>query len=252
LLEAVASGQRVLVGFDFSYGYAAGLAKHLNGQEQSGWKSVWDFLAANVLDDAQNHSNRFEVAAQLNGLVNGIEAGPFWGHPAKRSFEGLRPKRPVFPFTNPHGLLLAHLRLCEQRMPGVQESWKLFGNGAVGSQTLVGIPYVNRLRFAPEFSEISRVWPFETGFDQSLARNARNMIVHAEIWPGVIESRVADRLTREPNAIKDALQVSELCNWARELDRAGTLAPLFAAPADLTAPQYNQCTQEEGWILGAR
>ena len=39
------------------------------------------------------------------------------------------------------------VRLTEQRLRGVQETWKLCGAGSVGSQALVGIPYRARRRF---------------------------------------------------------------------------------------------------------
>jgi hypothetical protein len=42
-----------------------------------------------------------------------------------------------------------------------QPAWKLVGAGAVGSQTLVGIPVVSRLRAHDALRDVSRVWPVE-------------------------------------------------------------------------------------------
>ena len=77
-----------------------------------------------------------------------------------------------------------------KRLPGTQESWGLFGVGRVGSQALVGIPYVYKLRRHLEIARFNRVWPFETLFTQTLSVAEGPVILHAEIWPGVVKQRV--------------------------------------------------------------
>lgn len=66
----------------------------------------------------------------------------------------------------------------------MQEVWKLYGAGSVGSQALVGIPVVRRLRYDPRFHAFSRVWPFETGFTRQPTPDGGPSIVHAENFPG--------------------------------------------------------------------
>jgi hypothetical protein len=65
--------------------------------------------------------------------------------------------------------------------------WKLAGQGAVGSQALLGIPRVAAWRYDPGFAPFSRVWPFETGFTADAVPDSGPFVVHAEIWPGVLE-----------------------------------------------------------------
>ena len=64
LLDARAKNERVMLGFDFVFGYPAGAAEALTGQP--GWRSLWRALATRVEDAPDNRSNRFEVAAGLN------------------------------------------------------------------------------------------------------------------------------------------------------------------------------------------
>src|SRR5215471_2645302 len=82
LRHFVAEGQRVLVGFDFPYGYPAGLAAALDLAGPP-WRAVWQYLVAGVRDDGEtNASNRFEVAARINAS---LQHQAFWaGHPRSR------------------------------------------------------------------------------------------------------------------------------------------------------------------------
>src|SRR3954465_1908311 len=92
-----------------------------------------------------------------------IEVGayPFWGCPSGCESTTL---------TSTKGL---HGRLAERRLTdlgNMQPIWKLYGNGSVGSQALVGIPHVTALRNDPVLGPVSRVWPFEAAFQQRSPR----------------------------------------------------------------------------------
>lgn len=246
--------ERVLVGFDFPYGYPRGLAAAA-GFRRPAWRSTWDALGAGLVDGDDNRSNRFEVAEALNRRVCGRGPGPFWGRPVPRGVttaqrpcgrRALRPTSPGFPFPLPGGGRLERLRECDRRLRGVQECWKLLGVGSVGSQALTGIPRLRSLRDDPALAGASAVWPFETGFTSAFGRGAR--IVHAETWPGLVEREVA--LRSEP--IRDEAQVLALCAWARRLDARGELAPLFERPPDLGGADLRAVLEEEGWVLGCR
>ena len=69
------AGRRVLVGFDFPFGYPAGVATHLTGQASA--LALWDWLAERIEDGPDNDNNRYAVAAEINAAYPGI--GPFWG-----------------------------------------------------------------------------------------------------------------------------------------------------------------------------
>jgi hypothetical protein len=253
LLNHAQHGRRVLVGFDFSFGYPNGFATALGlPTGPSAWLQVWTKLEQVVEDTSENLNNRFLAAAELNRLAGAGSPGPFWGCPVGKESANLRARSPGFPFHAAAGVTLARLRLTEARLKGVQDSWGLFGAGRVGGQTLVGIPYLARLRRHPELGQFSRVWPFETSFANLTRSTPAPRIVYAEIWPGCIEEQVRGTMQAKPTFIRDRAQVRALCDWAAGLDDQRELAPLFDRPAGLTPGQLQSCTEEEGWILGAR
>lgn len=75
LVAHVREGRRALVGFDFPYGYPAGLASFVARDGLPPWRAVWSWLAERIEDDARNRNNRFEVAAELNRML-GDGPGP--------------------------------------------------------------------------------------------------------------------------------------------------------------------------------
>lgn len=139
---------------------------------------------------ATNQNNRFMVAGDLNAIAGNGRSGPFWGCPHTIVVANLSSTSPGFPFDATGGSSLQRLRITETQLPGTQEGWGLYGAGRVGSQALVGIPYVYKLRRHPELTHISRVWPFETGFTPDPATTEGPFVLHAEIWPGVVKKRV--------------------------------------------------------------
>ena len=234
-----ATGSRVLVGFDFPYGYPAGFAAAL-GLAPS-WRSVWDELARLVGDDARNLNNRFDVAAVLNGRLGG-GPGPFWGCPRDREDERFSThKRHAFPLG---GLLEyreaeARLRAMGRRAFSV---WQTCYAGSVGGQAIVGIPVLAHLVGAPALARRTEVWPFTTGFVADPTGGRAHAVVHAEIWPGAID------VDRALHPVKDAAQVLSLCRWAAGLDAHGELGRLFAP--ELSPDVAAVAVAEEGWVLG--
>ncbi|MGH7317390.1 MAG: hypothetical protein ACREJS_14130, partial [Candidatus Rokuibacteriota bacterium] len=222
-----------LVGFDFAFGYPADAGLPTG-------RALCAKLAELIRDAADGANNRFEVADLLNREIRaacgGRFRGPFWGHPAGRRFPHLDPTRP-----RPFPACIGEGRLVERRLAaqGIQSPWKLFTRGAVGSQTLVGLPAVHRLLTDPALAPRALLWPFETGWDTAIGRDA---IVIAEIWPSLVDCR------RQPYPIKDACQVAAARDWA--LDHPDALARSLARPLDLTAEQERTCRKTEGWIVG--
>jgi hypothetical protein len=253
LLGHVNAGRRVLVGFDFPYGYPAGLAAHLATDDSPPWRKVWNFLGSAIHDDESNKSNRFAVASQINTLI-GDGPGPFWGCPASHPNDPCLTRRMKdlfsYPFATPDGPL-SRLRKTEQAMSGVQEVWKLLGAGSVGSQALLGIPRVLALRDDPAFEDVSQIWPFETGFTPQPSRDRGPWLVHAEIWPGIVPSAEIEHEKDATGAIHDQAQVRLMCRWAAAQDDAGTLGGWF--DTSVLPPHADQSIgNEEGWILGCR
>jgi len=136
-------------------------------------------------------------------------------------------------------------RPCARGVCKWQEVWKLFTAGSVGSQALLGIPRVAALRDHPSLAPVSTVWPFETGFCPAPGAGRRPFILHAEIWPGIVT------IETSPGLVKDAAQVAALVKHCGQLDERGELGRLFGSPEGLDAQALADCTEEEGWILGA-
>ena len=223
------SEQRILVCMDFPYGYPAGLTQRLG---VSNWSGIWHEWHSRISDDDNNSNNRFRVAADLNRLISGT-AGPFWGcHPPSVSNDFLTTGK-----TSLAGL--PEYRLCEPKK--AKSAWQLFGAGCVGSQSLMGIPYLYKLRFDEQLEIDSCVWPFETGMN-SPADDKR--IVHAEIYPSLFQIKTGE------DEIKDNAQVNNLACRFHKLDTEGQLEDYFMGP-ELTNDQYDQVKNHEGWILCA-
>jgi len=229
------SGRRVLVGFDFPFGYPAGTARRL-GLDGPAWREMWRALAELVEDADDNANNRFEVGAALNRRLSG-GAFPFWGHPPRRSHDFLLPTAP-----RPHQPSdLAPRRLCELRAPRAQPVWKLAYAGSVGSQVLTGIPRVLELRCDPRLAGRAAIWPFETG----LRHDPAPAVVFAEVYPSLFRPQAI------PGKPKDAGQVAAVVEALAALDGRGALAPLFAGDPSLEADERRAVEAEEAWILGA-
>ena len=110
LLGAVRNRQRILVGFDFAYGYPRGLVPAIGlrvAEPGTAWREMWELLhelAFNGVGGGDNNSclDKFAVANELNrrfGILNpGLPLGPFWGRPdwtlSNRLLEQLPPEIP--------------------------------------------------------------------------------------------------------------------------------------------------------------
>lgn len=153
---------RIFAGFDFAFSYPQWFLRAL----RLDWRGLWALLEREI-DDGPASNNRFAVAASLNRRATG-EAAPFWGAPVEFAFlKRHKPRSRAFG---------AELRDCEAALrPKPRSGFQLWGAGSVGSQTLLGIPVLERLR--RRFGDELAVWPFE-------ARQAR--IVLAEVYPSCL------------------------------------------------------------------
>ncbi|MCV6586190.1 MAG: molybdopterin-binding protein [Marinibacterium sp.] len=215
---ALAAGERLMIGFDFPFGYPQGFARDLTGQADP--LALWDWLDARI-EDSPQANNRFDLAGRINTDLGGGQ-GPFWGNALSRDIAGL--PRGKVGYKN----RFADRRACETRAKGSFTCWQLSGAGAVGSQMLMGLPVLARLR--RRFAGQIAVWPFEP-LDRPVA--------FVEIWPSLIAPVIADEIAqRLDDPIKDAVQVELV---ARAL--AALSGPILGQMLDVDAPV-------EGWILG--
>lgn len=229
---ALSENRRALIGFDFAFGYPEGTAA-LWGQNS--WAGIWALIERRITDSPKNVSNRYEVAEALNRLSR-FEHGPFWGHPWQHSYDRLSPKKPKILPDN-----FTRFRRVERETRGAKSVWQLAYNGAVGSQTLLGVAALQRFRQNPELKDHIAVWPFETDFERDLTKP----IILAEIYPSSHKG-----WQDMPHPTVDAQQVAcvarDFMNW----DAAGMLAGKLAPQDPLTHAQRRVVTREEGWIVG--
>ena len=217
----------MLVGWDFAFGYPAGSARALGLPGRAPpWRQTWAALTGLVDDRDDNSNNRWAVAATLNRRL-GRRPGPFWNCPAGTVSVALAATHPLFPYRAGATASLDEYRESDRRLPAsrrfVQSVWKLYTVGSVGSQTLLGIPRVAALRFAPRRSDVSRVWPFEA----TSIGASRPFVLHVEIWPSMV------LLERAPHPIKDAAQVLTMVRSLAARDDAGELAGVLDEPRRL-------------------
>lgn len=235
-------GDRLLVGFDFNFGYPVGTAARLK-LDGAPWSAMWKFLASNVVDKADNTNNRYQVAAKMNRLMTD-EAWPFWGAPAKQAQRWLTTTKPPAGA----GADIPEFRATEQavRKGKLQPKsvWQMHGAGAVGGQTMTGIPVVRRL--LESLGPSGAVWPFGTGWRALDAADVEPLsALVVEVWPSMFP------VTPEPGEFKDQAQVRATAEALAKMDEAGDLAKAFGPAKGTDEALVAQVEQEEGWILGA-
>jgi len=230
--------ERTFLGYDFALGFPRGLAAGLKLAGDKPWRAVWDQLAKMVKDKADNTNNRFGVGSEINRRLSGGPF-PFWGCPPRDTLTTLQPKR-----TRDHGPGdIPEFRFVEIAQKSPNPLWKLYYNGAVGGQALLGIPFARRLKLA--HGETLRVWPFETGF-KALTEADLNEV-------DVVTAEVATTLAAPaplPGEAKEAAQMRALVEHLAKLDDAGKLGALFAPKLALSEAEAAVVLSEEGWALG--
>ncbi len=238
---------RIFLGVDFALGYPHGFARTLGIDltPTPAWQATWDLLATLIEDYPDNRNNRFAVAAALNQRLNAPTPGPFWGTPISRQTTHFRTTAPRYPFALNDSLVLPRLRYTEQRATRpAQETWKLFGAGSVGSQTLLGIPFIHRLANDATLAPHTDIFPFtwHLSRDSTLPRS----LVIAEIYPSLTP------IAPDPTLIKDRSQVRSTVQHFAALDSTGNFGSLLAPPTTLSSEQWQHCMEEEGWIVGVK
>ncbi|QPM91031.1 hypothetical protein PSAL_022740 [Pseudooceanicola algae] len=235
LLRERAAGRRVLVGFDFPFGYPSGVAERICGTP-SGLALIRWFAEA-VEDGADNSSNRYEVASRINALYDGV--GPCWGRSSEWDF----PQIPVTAKAR-HGTdHPPERRIADSQAKGAKTVWQLAYAGSVGSQVILGLPALHALRNDPALAGDLAIWPFDTG----LARGDAPVVL-AEIYPSLLQRQA--QAAQAEDEVLDSAQVRVSAAAFAALDAAGSLAPLFAGSPELGPEEQDRVAREEAWILG--
>ena len=228
--------RRVLVGFDFPFGYPAGVALHLAGRASA--FALWDWLDARIVDAEDNANNRYEVAETINRSYPGV--GPCWGRPASWPHPDVPTRGSARTQRDTHP---PERRIADRRAQGAKTVWQLAYAGSVGSQVLLGLPALKRLTKDPRIKGQAAIWPFATGLSVPDAP-----VVIAEIYPSLLKQEIRER--RKQDEILDAAQVRVNARAFARLDEQHRLAPLFEGHRSLTAGERRIVETEEAWILG--
>ncbi|WP_291730088.1 gephyrin-like molybdotransferase Glp [Leisingera sp. F5] len=219
--EEQAAGRRVLAAFDFPFGYPRGFARRVTGSDDP--FALWQWLGERISDSEDGTNNRFEVASAMNRLFAG--PGPFWGKPDEARWPDIPYRKSGIVYKD-----VAERRSADLAAKAASSCFQLFFNPTVGSQTLMGLPVLQRLRLRHG----AAVWPFEN--------IANAQIVFAEIWPGLIEPAVkAEMAAAGREEIRDRVQMRLLSQALSRLPAEELAAMLAAVPEE---------AQEEAWILG--
>ena len=227
---------KTLIGVDFALGYPKGTSAALNLGDNP-HKAIFEFIANEIKDKPNNSNNRFAVAAMMNRVISGADF-PFWGCPKKDTLKTLQPKKTV-----PHNDdTIAEYRICDIVAKAASSVWKLYSPGSVGSQTLTGIPYIQKLQ-----TEISgvKIYPFDTSIKPLVKSDLDDTnIVISEIYPSMLKLKPSD------GQAKDLMQVRTIAEHFAKLDDADKLGNIFGGIAKLSDEQKSIIEAEEGWILG--
>src|SRR5690606_35644373 len=205
------------------------------------------FLAANIVDKADNSNNRYQVAAKMNRLMTD-EPWPFWGAPASQAQRWLTTTKP------PEGagadipeFRATELAARKMKLPP-HSVWQMHGAGAIGGLTLVGVPMLRRL--LDKLGSSAALWPFGTGWRELGGDDLTsiNTLVF-EVWPALFKA------TRQVSAdgvkeYKTQSEVRAAADAIATMDDEGKLQKAFAPPAGTSSEDVAKVENEEGWILG--
>ena len=160
--------------------------------------------------------------------------------PPKDALTTLQPKK-----TRAHGAAdIPEFRHAELAAKGSSPVWKLYYQGSVGGQAILGIPVARRLKLAR--GDRRKVWPFETGWKALGEADLAGVdVVAAEVYPSLFKGQAL------PGEVKDLTQVRLTADHFFRLDEAGHLGSAFGHGKDTAADVVVDAEREEGWVLGA-
>lgn len=222
-------GKRVLCGFDFCYSFPRGFWPALTGRSEI-WSDVVRDLADGtphlpaIVEKPKPNAREWAQAAnkKLSSSLH-VEAGPFWGP----GFDQV--KKPHFPYSQ---MPFKEFRLAERRGPGFKPVFQVGGQGAVGLQSLCGMPYLHNIKTTCVQQKAPlRCWPFD-GWEPE---GKEHFLV--EWYPALYNEGPKSHES-------DALACVK---WAMELDGREELRRYFVP--DLTEEEKKQAAIE-GWVLG--
>jgi hypothetical protein len=226
---ASGAGLRVLGGQDHQYGIPRPFAEELG--LPGTWRGAMRALFASARYSTKAQEGRAgEFGAALNAWLRAQGRRDYFWSGSKSALYGV-------PRSDPRGAHDPTVRRLTEVGLGFPLG-RIGDNGAVGGQSIVGIPHLLALMDACEADRVPlQAWPFD-GLDLA----ALTGHVFLEPYPSLVRA--------EGVVQSDANDAIAATTWARDHDRAGTLRHQL----DLRhlAPERQDVVRFEGWIAGHR
>lgn len=221
--------KRVLCGFDFQYSFPQGLWYALTSLPET-WINILQGMANGgaglppITEEPESNARKWaDIANQRIARLLETRVGPFWGPNFSQA------TNPNFPFQHAP---FEEFRLVEKRVEGSKPIFKIGGQGAVGLQSLCGIPYLFHIRNTCSQQNIPlHCWPFD-GWDPA---GPAHVLVE---WYPAIQNQ------GQKSDEEDALAC---VRWAKIKDDQGKLSDFLISP--LLDSKKAQAILE-GWVLG--
>ena len=235
-------GDRIFLGFGFPLGFPESTSKQLGLKGGPAWETMRDFLIKEMKDKADNTNNRFALASRMNRMISDGPF-PFWGCPKRDALTTLSVKK-----AREHGsgdmkeYRRTETALIKKKLGKPQPIWKIAYAGAVGGQTMTGLPILHKLR--NDFAGL-RIWPFELPLEPASDESLKEIsIVAAEVFPSMLKGNATE------TEIKDEAEVRIMAEYLAEMDEKGRIGALFEGPESASNAAKTAISSEEGWIFG--
>lgn len=267
------SPNRMLVGFDFPFGFPKGVAAAVvpllgTSFATHPYQDLWRWFHAERFDQQRGsehtalYGNDLHVAAKFNDLLYRARSsqvptswdpdkdGRFFvlgggDRPAQLQRRGISlptlAGTKLFGAGKPRGTV-RHTDTTASGTAQAASLWQLDGPGAVGRQMISGLPTLHRLLLFCSANAVSvEVWPLDNGFTPPVPTAD---IVVVEIFPSLFKAQYLG--VHQP---QDADQVHTYAEIVAKDDRAGKLGSWFTPSVAPTPYGYER---EEGWMFGLR
>lgn len=235
IAQALTNGERMLVGFDFGFGYPS----PFTGLVASNRADLWRQIDEGLGPDAINSGHKGRV---VEDWLKKLGKSRFWVVQQQKAFPTVGGSKDRIDDARYPEWRLTESKPLDVKAPS--SAFKLTGAGSVGAQILTGIPYLRRLQLA--FPGRVHVWPFDTSWEVS-----DGQIILVEVYPSLLKQVYSGDTGHRGPWVFDAMQVDVLAEAFWKLDQAKGLGALFGQPDCLTAGEAKVAQDEEGWIFGA-
>jgi hypothetical protein len=222
----LASQGRSLIGFDFAFGVPT-----LSESAPTG-RDLAAFFRSQFLTEGAKEGCRFRAASSFNHKF-GDGVGPFYSRVS--SWKDVKAAGLI---NTPTSAASERSHRVVDLRTGANSPWQMAGQGSVGSQTVVGLAWLDHLLDRLDAS----LWPFEP-------ITSDHVVV--EIYPTHHQREYLAIPGRSLfTGINDERQVAASAEWFRSLDQAGAMKELLSL--DGMNSSDRAAARAEGWILGVR